>query len=105
VPQLRRLVEGFPTRRPGFEPGSGHVGFVVEKNCTGAGFLQVLRFSLPILIPPTAPHSSSIIRGWCNRSVAEVLSGLSHNSLQETKKVRRRILVVNVYCCTYGDIL
>jgi hypothetical protein len=32
---------------------------------TGADFLLVLRFLLPILIPPTAPHSSSsIIRGW-----------------------------------------
>jgi hypothetical protein len=35
---------------------------------TGAHFLRVLRFPLPILIPPTAPHSSSsIIRGWYNR--------------------------------------
>jgi hypothetical protein len=34
----------------------------------GAGFLLVLRFPLPILITPTAPHSSSsIIRGWYNR--------------------------------------
>jgi hypothetical protein len=31
------------------------------------GFLQVLRFPLPVVIPPTATHSSSIIRGWCNR--------------------------------------
>jgi hypothetical protein len=31
---------------------------------TGAGFLRVLRFPLPILIAPTAPHSSSsVIRG------------------------------------------
>jgi hypothetical protein len=30
----------------------------------GAVFLRVLRFPLPILIPLTAPHSSSIIRGW-----------------------------------------
>jgi hypothetical protein len=30
-----------------------------------AGFLRVFRFPLPILIPPTAPHSSSsIIRSW-----------------------------------------
>jgi hypothetical protein len=37
---------------------------------TGAGFLLVLRFPLPILIPPTAPHSSSsVIRGWYNRPV------------------------------------
>jgi hypothetical protein len=33
---------------------------------TGARFLRVLRFPLPILIPPTAPHSS-IIRDWYNR--------------------------------------
>jgi hypothetical protein len=36
----------------------------------GAGFLRVLRFSLPIFIPPIAPQSpSSIIRGWYNRPV------------------------------------
>jgi hypothetical protein len=37
---------------------------------TGAGFLRVTRFLLSILIPPTAPHSSSsssVIRGWHNR--------------------------------------
>jgi hypothetical protein len=30
---------------------------------TGAGFLRVLPFPLPILISPTAPHSSSIVAG------------------------------------------
>jgi hypothetical protein len=34
---------------------------------TGAGFLRILLFPLPILIPLTAPHSSSLIRGWHNR--------------------------------------
>jgi hypothetical protein len=34
----------------------------------GTGFLRVLRFPLPILIPPIAPHSpSSIIWGLYNR--------------------------------------
>jgi hypothetical protein len=33
----------------------------------GVGFLQVLRFPLSMLIPPTAPHSSSITWGWYNR--------------------------------------
>jgi hypothetical protein len=36
---------------------------------TGAGSLRVLRFPLSILTPPTAPHSSSIVRGWYNRPV------------------------------------
>jgi hypothetical protein len=37
---------------------------------TGAGFRRVLRFPLPILIPPTTPHSTSIIRGWYNRPIS-----------------------------------
>jgi hypothetical protein len=32
---LRRLVAGFPPRRPKFEPRSGHVGFVVDKVSLG----------------------------------------------------------------------
>jgi hypothetical protein len=32
------------------------VGFVVDKVALGQVFLQVLRFLLPILIPPSAPH-------------------------------------------------
>jgi hypothetical protein len=48
------------------------------QNGTGAGFLRVLQFPLPILIPPTAPHSSSIIRaGTIRQTVADVPSGLS----------------------------
>jgi hypothetical protein len=37
---------------------------------TCADFLQVLQFPLPILIPPTALHSSSIIRGCYNRPIS-----------------------------------
>jgi hypothetical protein len=39
------------------------VGFVVDEVGTGAGFLRVLRFPLPIFIPSTAPHSSSLSSG------------------------------------------
>jgi hypothetical protein len=50
---------------------------------TGTGFLRVLRFPLPILIPPTAPHSSSsIIWGWYNRPI----SRLSLTPPKETKR-------------------
>jgi hypothetical protein len=37
---------------------------------TGASFLRVLRFPLSILIPPTAPHSSFITRGWYNGPIS-----------------------------------
>jgi hypothetical protein len=36
---------------------------------TGTGFLRVLRFPLPILIPPTAPRWSSIVRDPLNRAI------------------------------------
>jgi hypothetical protein len=51
---------------------------------TGAGFLRILRFPLPILISPIAPQSpSSIIWGWYNRSVAATVpSGLSLTPLR-----------------------
>jgi hypothetical protein len=54
---------------------------------TGAGFLRVLRFPLPVLIPPTAPHSSSSSgAGTRGQLVADVPSGLSLTPKQETKK-------------------
>jgi hypothetical protein len=45
VPYLRRLVAGFPPRRPWFEPRSGHVGFVVDKVVLGQVFSQYFGFS------------------------------------------------------------
>jgi hypothetical protein len=38
VPWLRRLAAGLPPRRPGFDPGSVHVGFVVDKLALGQVF-------------------------------------------------------------------
>jgi hypothetical protein len=38
LPWLRRLAAGLPPRRPGFDPGSVHVGFVVDKVALGQGF-------------------------------------------------------------------
>jgi hypothetical protein len=35
VPWLRQLVAGLSTRRPGFDPSSVHVGFVVDKVALG----------------------------------------------------------------------
>jgi hypothetical protein len=43
----------------------------------GAGFLRVLRFPLPIFIPPNSPSSQSPEAGTIGHSVADVPSGLS----------------------------
>jgi hypothetical protein len=69
------------------------------QSATGAGFLRVLWFRLSILIPPSAPHSSSIVRGWYNRSVvADVPSGLSLTPPQETKrKLSRSFLSKRIF--------
>jgi hypothetical protein len=60
---------------------------------TVPGFLRVLRFPLPILIPPTAPHSSSIIQGCTiGQLVADVPSGFSLTPPKETNKKNRNTL-------------
>jgi hypothetical protein len=42
----------------------------------GAGFLRVLRFPLPVFIPPIAPQSPSpIIWGWYNRPEVAAVQG------------------------------
>jgi hypothetical protein len=48
VPWLRRLAAGLPTRRPEFDPGSVHVGFVVDKVALGQGFPKYCGLPLPI---------------------------------------------------------
>jgi hypothetical protein len=48
VPWLRWLVAGLSPRRPGFEPGSIHVGFVVDKVALGQVFSEVFGFTLSI---------------------------------------------------------
>jgi hypothetical protein len=53
VPWLRSLVTGLSPRRPGFAPGSIHVGFVVDNVALGQVFLRVLRFSRQYIIPPS----------------------------------------------------
>jgi hypothetical protein len=53
VPWLRRLVTGLSPRRPGFAPGSVHVGFVVDKIALRQVFLRVLRVFPVNIIPPS----------------------------------------------------
>jgi hypothetical protein len=71
VPRLRRLIAGLSQRRPGFDPGSVHVGFVVDKEALAQIFLRVLRLSLSV-----AFHLCSI--KWKSRKNIIFLIGL-HN--------------------------
>jgi hypothetical protein len=62
APQLKRLVAGFLPRRPGFEPGPGHVGFVVDKVALGQVFSEYLGFPCQSSfhqLPHNHPHLSS----------------------------------------------
>jgi hypothetical protein len=51
VPWLRGLVPDVLPQRPGFNPGSVLVGFVVDKVALVQVFLRVLRFSPVSFIP------------------------------------------------------
>jgi hypothetical protein len=62
-----------PTATAPVQPRARSSGICGGQSDTGAGYLRVLRFPLPILIPPTAPNSSSfIIRAWYNRPISSL---------------------------------
>jgi hypothetical protein len=54
-------------RRPRFEPGSGHVGFVVEKVALGQVFSQYFGFPCQFSFRQLLHNHLSIIWGWYNR--------------------------------------
>jgi hypothetical protein len=63
-------------------------GICDGRSGAGAGFLRVLRFPLPIFIPPIAPQSpSSIIWGLYNRPVVAVVP----RDLVPPHKIKKKI--------------
>jgi hypothetical protein len=67
----------------------------------GVGFLRVLRFPLPIIIPPTSPHSSSI-SSWA-ATVGQIVADLpkwtqSHPTPRHLKKVYIQIFKSSFWC-------
>jgi hypothetical protein len=62
-PPIQFISESSPASHsggPGSNPGLVMWDFVIDKSGAGAGFLQKLRFSLPIYIPSASPQSSSL---------------------------------------------
>jgi hypothetical protein len=59
APKLKRLVAGvagFPPRRPGFNPGSGQVGFMVDKVAPGQVFSEYFGFPCHSFHQILQPH-------------------------------------------------
>jgi hypothetical protein len=69
------LVAGFPPQRPGFEPGSGHVGFVVNKVALRQDSSEYIDFLfLPFhQVLQTHPHPSSSGDGKIGHSLVPVI--------------------------------
>jgi hypothetical protein len=89
--ELRRLVAGFPPRRPGFEPRSGLVGLVVDKVALVQVFSDCFGFPCQFSFHQMLhnhPHLSSWA-GITGQLMADVPSGLSLPPLTETKKQKK----------------
>jgi hypothetical protein len=104
VPWLSLLVASISPRRPGFNPGSVRVGFVVDKAALGQVFPRVLRFSLVSFILPgsiTRKNGKKLtifITGLHNKSQgcgASVASAAGPSPLK--KKKRKKIKIKKKY--------
>jgi hypothetical protein len=76
-PKLGRLVTGFPTRRPGFDPRSRHVAFVLDKMTLSQVFSEYFGIPLPFLFHGLLDTHLSSGAGTMGPRVAGVRSGLS----------------------------
>jgi hypothetical protein len=107
VPWLRRLVAGFSPWRPGFDPWSVHVGFVVDKVALGQVFLRVAGFPcqfhssgaplLGKLGKKTAHHlhhrvAQKALRLWCVRCICCVALHHVKKTVQDAYTSDRAVL-------------
>jgi hypothetical protein len=83
VSWLRPLVADLSSQRPGFAPGSIHVGFVVDKVALGQVFLRVLRFSPVNIIPPSLSKLISS-GGW---TICPIVAAVQRRSLTPSKSI------------------
>jgi hypothetical protein len=84
-------------------------GIYSERSGAGAGFLQVLWSPLPH-IPPSAPHSSSIItRGWCARPNAGGHTKWAQfhlpQEIKKKEKMVKRVQLVFLRASTFAVVI
>jgi hypothetical protein len=107
VPWLRRLVAGFPPRRPVFDPKSGHMGFVVDNAALGQVFSEYFGFPCQFSFHRLLHiHHLSSGAGTIGQLVADVPSGLSlptprkKNMQKEESDTRTSYSFIEVCCNT-----
>jgi hypothetical protein len=76
VQYFRRLVAGFPQRRTGFEPRSGHVGFVVDKVALCHVFSEYFGFPCQFLFHRRL--SAKLVPSFAGRGCCVVSATNSH---------------------------
>jgi hypothetical protein len=76
----RAIAQAVSRRLPTVVARVWSSGIFGGQSDAGAGFLRVLRFPLPIFIPPNSPFSQSLGAGVVGQLVADVPSGPSLDS-------------------------
>jgi hypothetical protein len=92
MPQPRRSATHLTTAASRARSQTRSCWFSGGRSGTGASFLRIFQLSLPILIPPTPPHSPSFIRGWYNRP----------NSERRTMWIQSQVIILRnlTFLCT-----
>jgi hypothetical protein len=90
VPQVRRLVAGFPPLRPGFESRSGNVGFVVDKVALGQVSSEYSGFSCQFSFHRLLHIQNHLSSGY-NRPISGRRSKWTHPYLHP-KKLKTKLL-------------
>jgi hypothetical protein len=89
-----------PTATAGVRARVSSCGIFDGQSGTGAGFLRVLQFPLPIHIPPIAPQSP-IIRSWYSKPISgrRTKWTQSHPMKKERKNILRLLRTMNRIGC------
>jgi hypothetical protein len=87
VPQLKRSAVGFPPRRAGFDPRSGHVEFVVDNVALGQVFSEYFNFPCQFSFH-RLPHPHYLLSG--AGTVGWIMAGIPKHSVSpQSKEIKK----------------